>query len=261
MFKDCERCQYKKSQLVEVICQLRFPTILSISARDPSDFQEAIRDTFPIYTKGEDVLPPKVVGTPGNMKLREQERVVNYQFLSADRKWKVNLTNSFISLSTQAYTRWEDFAKQLDKALAKFIEIYRPAFFSRVGLRFINAFSRRALSLEQVPLSELLTAGYLGVLAEEDVQEQQVPVFTQESEMLLSGGCRLKLRTGFAKVKVNQVEDKELKFMLDIDLFMMGNVPVAHSAAALQTVHLQADRVFRGAITDTLHDALEPQPL
>ncbi len=261
MFKDCDRCQYDRSQLVEVICQLRFPTILSISAREPVDFQEAIRADFPLYSRGEDVLPPKVTGAPGNLRLQEQERVVNYQFLSADHRWKVNLTNSFIALATPAYTRWEDFAKQLDKALAKFIEIYKPAYFSRVGLRFINAFSRQALELEDVPLSELFTPGYLGVLAEDDVLDRNVPVYTQESEMLLSGGCRLKLRTGFAKVKKNNVEDKELKFMLDIDLFMMGNVPVAHSAAALQTVHLQADRVFRGAITERLHQAMEPNAL
>ena len=50
MFSQEERVIFSNNQLVEVICQLRFPTILAISAREPVDFQEAIRDVFPRYT-------------------------------------------------------------------------------------------------------------------------------------------------------------------------------------------------------------------
>ena len=37
---DNRRYAYGKAQLIEVICQLRFPTILSIDTREPADFQE-----------------------------------------------------------------------------------------------------------------------------------------------------------------------------------------------------------------------------
>ena len=43
MFSASERVLYGKRQLIEVICQLRFPTILSISAKEPAEFQEASR--------------------------------------------------------------------------------------------------------------------------------------------------------------------------------------------------------------------------
>ncbi len=46
MFSASERVLYGKRQLIEVICQLRFPTILSISAKEPAEFQEAIRAEF-----------------------------------------------------------------------------------------------------------------------------------------------------------------------------------------------------------------------
>ena len=36
---------------------------------------------------------------------------------------------------------------------------------------------------------------------------------------------------------------------------------VSLSAAALETLHSQAYSIFRGAITDTLHDALDPEPI
>lgn len=259
MFSDSERCLYGKNQLVEVICQLRFPTILSIETRTPADFQEAIRDRFPRYSSRKEMLPPKISGRPGNLQVEEQPSVTNHQFLSADGKWKLNLTKDFIALATPAYVKWEDFASQLDKALATFIAVYHPAFFERVGLRYINAFSRKMLDLEGVPFSELIQPAYLGLMAEEDMNETSFARSTQDVEAAIAGGCRIKLHAGLGMVKRNNVEDKETKFILDNDIFMAGNIPVAHAAAALNTVHIQADRVFRGAITRQLHDAMEPE--
>ena len=68
MFLECERVRYAKPQLLEVICQLRFPTILSISAKEPAEFQELIRSEYPRYSRNVEKLPPKVSGQPGNMK-------------------------------------------------------------------------------------------------------------------------------------------------------------------------------------------------
>lgn len=261
MFYETDRVVYAKPQLMEVICQLRFPTILSISAKEPAEFQELIRADFPRYSRNLEKLPPKVSGQPGNMKLQEQPEVVNYQFLSADGHWKVNMTNTFIALATPAYTRWEDFAAKLDEVLAQFISVYHPAFFERIGLRYINAFSRKALDLEGVPFADLIEPGYLGLMGEEDVREQSFLRVTQEAELNLSGGCRLKLHCGPGMVKRNNVEDKEVRFILDNDLFMTGKVELPHTTAALNTVHTHADRTFRGAITRQLHDAMEPQPI
>ena len=43
LFSDRPRTHYEKAPLHEVICQLRFPTILSINSKEPADFQELIR--------------------------------------------------------------------------------------------------------------------------------------------------------------------------------------------------------------------------
>ena len=261
MFFDRERYLYRRPQLMEVICQLRFPTILSIGARDPVDFQEAIRQDFPQYKRLQEQPQPKLTGAPGSFRVEEGERITNYQFLSADGKWKVNLTNNFIALATPAYTKWEDFAAKLDLILAQFIPIYRPAYFERVGLRFINAFSRKALDLEGVPFRELFQPGYLGLLAEEDVREEGFARAGQDIELAISGGCRIKMHAGPGLLQRGNVKDGEIKFILDNDVFMNGKLPMNQCAPALQTVHLQADRLFAGAITDRLHEAMEPMPL
>ncbi len=253
MFSTEDRVQYAKPQVMEVICQLRFPTILSIGAKEPVDFQEQIRHDFPRYSRNEE-KPVKIV----NGKPEPQPPVTNYQFLSADGRWKVNLTNNFLALATPAYTNWETFANKLDSVLVHLIEIYKPAYFERIGLRYVNAISRSALGLEGTPFSELIQPGYLGLMADEDINERAFAKITQEADVALPGGCRLKLHCGPGMIKRNNVEEQEIRFILDNDVFMMGNIEMKHSAGALNTVHTNADRIFRGQITSTLHDAMEP---
>ena len=132
------RCRYGSNPLAQVICQLRFPEILAISANPPVAFQEAIRSEYPAFARRQEMLPPRVTGAPGNLTVQKQESVTNYQFSSPDGIWRVNLTGTFLSLSCSKYTSWEEFAARLDKPLAAFIQIYKPAYFERVGLRYLN---------------------------------------------------------------------------------------------------------------------------
>ncbi len=258
MFSSAPRCRYGTHQLAEVICQLRFPEILTIGATDPVEFQEAIREEFPRFLRRQEVPAPKITGAPGNMTLQNQKSVINYQFSSPDGTWRVNLTNGFISLACTRYTSWEEFAAHLDKPLAAFIQIYKPAYFERIGLRYLNFISRSSLGLEGVPFSELILPCYLGPLAEEDVLESTSTRCSVDCELALRGGCRVKLHAGPGLVKRGGKEDPEVKFIFDQDLFMPGQLPLNLAAGALQTLHSQADSIFRGAITQKLHEAMEP---
>jgi len=261
MFSQQARCHYHRSPLAEVICQLRFPEILTIETNIPADFQEQIRSQFPRYSRNMETPAPQPVGTPGNLTLKPQPQITNHQFMSADGVWRVNMTSKFISLACTRYSCWEDFARMLDKPLAAFIQLYKPAYFERVGLRYINFISRKELELEDTPYSELLSPCWLGPLADEDVQEQGTNRCSVDAEMAIRGGCRVKIHAGPGLVKRNGQSDPEVKFVFDQDLFMPGNVPVNLSAGALQTLHGQAFAIFRGAVTDTLHAAMEPHTI
>lgn len=245
MFSNEQRCIYAKNQLAEVICQLRFPEILSIETSIPAAFQEAIRDIFPLYS----------VKKEGNKDLQTN----NYRFMTPDKIWRVNLTSKFISLSCNRYTRWEDFAGMLDKPLAAFISIYKPAFFERIGLRYLNFISRQALDLADVPFRDLIDSRYLGIMSDEENPENAFARCSVDAEMVLQGGCGLKIHAGPGKVTRNGQADPDVNFILDEDLFSLGNIPVNTSAEILQKLHSHAFSVFRGAITQTLHDALDPQ--
>ena len=259
LFSDRPRTHYNNAPAHEVICQLRFPTILSINNTEPADFQEAIREEFPQFSRRNELPAPKLTGTPGNLSFEKQQPTVNYQFASADNAWRVNLTSKFISLSCSRYTRWEEFAQRLDKPLAAFIQLYKPAYFERVGLRYLNFISRYDLGLEGVPFRDLVAPCYLGLLAEEDVNEAATTRSGVDADTALRGGCRAKIHAGPGMVKRNGQAEKEVKFIFDLDLYMPGQVPVNLSAGALQTLHAQGYPIFRGAITDKLHEAMEPE--
>lgn len=258
-FRENSRYSYANCQLQEVICQLRFPTILSINEKAPADFQEAVREAFPLYSVNQDRPAPKLVdlGSP-NARLEQAAPVTNHAFMSSTGIWKLNLTQDFIALSTLRYNGWEDFAQRLDRPLAEFIRLYHPAFFSRMGLRYVNIFSRRALQLEGRPWRELFQPACLGPLAEEDVDEAATGKCSVETEMGFRDGTRLKLHAGPGLLKRGQQQDPEVKFILDIDCSAAGQLEGGQVPERLGHLHAHASHTFQGAIGQELHEAMGP---
>ena len=262
IFNNNDRYTYASAQLREVICQLRFPTILNIEAAEPAAFQEAVRAQFPRYSVVKEQQPPQLMnaGTP-QQKLEAQNPVTNYTFVTQDGGWKLNLTKGFIALSTIHYTRWEEFAQQLDRPLAEFIRIYSPAFFERIGLRYVNIFSRKQLNLDSSPWSDLFQPAYLGLLGEADVDEKATTKSSLDTEMNFLDNSHLKLHAGPGMVKQNNLQDPEVKFILDIDCSEAGNISASQVPLKLSNLHDHAVRTFRGAITDELHNAMGATPI
>lgn len=255
-FYDGKRFEYGKNQLVEVICQLRFPAILSINAKSPVDFQDAVRAAFPRY-----MMQPEKLKTQGG-----EETVKNHMFISENGKYKLSLTRDFIALSTLSYSSWGDFAGWLDEPLGNFISIYKPAFFERIGLRYVNGFSRSMLGLEDCLWSELIEPEYLGVVSRGDIDEKRLVRASQDVEYKLDERCTLKLHAGPGHVRrnirtgdsVKAVQERETRFILDQDLSVSGDIKLCDAAETMETLHSHADRIFAEAVTDRLHEAMEP---
>lgn len=246
--------QYEKSQLIEVICQLKFPTILSIESRAPADFQEMIRSRFPRYMELE---PPKRDGAA---------EPKSHCFISGDGRYKISLTRDFIALSTVGYSCWADFAAWLDEPLGHFIGVYKPAFFERIGLRYVNGISREKLGLTGTQWRELITPAYLGVLNFEDVDERRVSKCSVDADQQLDDKCRMHLHAGPGFVKrsvragntIQTVQEQEVRFILDQDIFTAGNINIKDAVSTLDLIHSHACTQFSCAITDKLHQAMKP---
>ena len=261
LFAKYERCLYQRSPLIEVICQLRFPTILSIGSQEPAEFQEAIRHEFQQFVARQERPAPKItgLGTP-DAKVEQQPPITNYNFITQDGFWKLNLTSSFIALSTLRYTRWEDFAQKLDKAVAAFLQIYHADYFERVGLRYVNAISKERLGLNDLLCDDLLQTPYIGILGEPDVDEKEVNKCSLDIETRLGTDSRLKLHAGPGLLNGGK-QDPKPRFILDQDLSSVGKLTPDQLPERLEILHGFAGGLFHGAITDELHEAMGPMAL
>lgn len=254
------RVIYKKNPLVEVIIQYRFPKILSLNNNDPVDFQEKIRKEYPIYQltlenqqeisfsveeNNSSVINPSVIN---------KQATKNHNFISADGAYKINLTSSFISISTLSYSRWEELSERFMKVLKVFEEIYLPPFYDRIGLRYIDAFSRNNLNLGTTPWKELIKPHLLGAYS--FVEEDKVINSHSNFEYLLDDGfSRAKINSGIGAVN----DSTELMFILDQDFICINNIALNCASTKLNYLHDQAKTFISTAICDTLHTAMEPE--
>jgi uncharacterized protein (TIGR04255 family) len=218
-FPEVNRVLYGKNPLDEVICQLRFPPILKIDAEIPAAFQEKVRPLFSNFSEtGEwNVEIPSEVKLPVSTDIIRQAlqsvATKNYEFSSEDGLWKINLTRTFIALTSKKYERWEKFKEKLELPFKALIEVYSPQYFSRVGLRYIDIIKRSVLNLDGISWSELLQTYLLGIAGSPTVGES-VSNFESKSELNLSDGeSVVRIITKLVK----EVDKDEICFMIDSD--------------------------------------------
>ena len=240
---------------MQVICQLRFPALLSIESKPPVDFQERIRDSFPILEKLSSGLP---AGLPPEaiQAFFGQNVPSSYNFLTADRLCSVTLSPEWIAFSSASYTKWEDFYKQLSMSLDALTDIYRPSFYSRVGLRYQNILDRETLGLQEIPWSQLLRKEILGELALPQFEKNLGQIANRTIQVSLPDGRGwLLMRHGLAQVEAR----KNPAYMIDLDFFAETPTEAVDAGAILANFNALAGNAFRWCITDTLRDALNPQ--
>ena len=161
-----KRVKYNRCPLVEVIFQLRFPTILSINSKQPADFQEKIRKEYPFYDEGIEEQNELLINTNGKSAQVKSSQNKNYSFVSVDKTYKVNLTSTFIAISTRKYTQWEEFSEKVRQVVKAFQETYEVPFYTRVGLRYIDVIQRSVLGLSNEKWSDLVKPHVLGVVTQ-----------------------------------------------------------------------------------------------
>jgi uncharacterized protein (TIGR04255 family) len=262
-FPVTKRIVYKKNPLVEVICQFRFPPILSIDTEIPAKFQEAIKSDYPLFKENAEILvrfpniPNSIDGALAE-KLELSPASINrknYEFLSSDENWKINLTREFLALSTKNYHRWEEFRSYLEKAFKPFLEIYSPLYFSRIGLRYKDIINRSELNLGDTAWSDLLKPYILGILTD-TVVGPNISGITNVTEIKLNDEqSKVRITSGL----VEEAQTKEKAFMIDSDFFTEQKTTIEESLAKLDFFNQRGNRLIQWCITEKLHIAMEPE--
>lgn len=261
LFPEVKRVIYKKSPLDQVICQLKFPPILRIDADMPVEFQDCVRREFPNYAEKIELTMGATSGVKDRIPHEALPEILrtsdtkNYEFSSEDGHWKINLTRTFIALSTDSYKVWEDFKRKLQIPLTALIHVYSPSYFSRIGLRYKNVIQRSTLDLAGVSWIELLRPQILGVLVDSEVSQ-----FVQNLESV----CEIALSDTESAVRVftQLARDRhtdEMCYVIDSDFFKAKRTLIDDVIGRLDYFNQHASRLFQWWITERLHKSMEPK--
>lgn len=261
-FPEAKRVIYKKNPLDRVICQFRFPPILKIETEIPAEFQESIRTEFPNFiVKEESTLSiPQRIQQEGPISIFQQiipSVNKNYEFESEDGLWLINLTRTFLALTSRKYKRRDEFKNKLNTPLKSLIDIYKPAYFSRVGLRYVDIIKRSLLQLDNVDWMELLKPYVLGLLGSADINKD-IQTLESKYEIRLDDGSSI------ARVVMGLVEwgeKSEVCFKIDTDFFNTNKTAISDVMDKLDYFHIQGSRLIQWLITERLHTAMEPEDL
>jgi uncharacterized protein (TIGR04255 family) len=254
---ESSRVIYANNPLKEVICQLKYPTVLRIESDVPAAFQEAIRGVYPIYKEPQpsalpEGLPTEMTRLIGSTFPLASPKV--HEFATEDGIWKLTLSRDFIALSCAEYERWEHFLNHFHGPFNTLLTEYRPAFFLRVGLRYQNLIRRKGLGLENVPWNRLLRphiAGPLNSEIAEDVDE----ILERVSFQLPGGHGKVTMVHGL----VQEQPGGEVSYLIDNDFYIEGRISVQDATAKLNYFNGYSGRVFRWSITDILDGAMQPR--
>jgi len=263
-FPDVPRVIYQNNPLEQVICQLRFPTILRIASETPAAFQDRIRGEYPVYSsnEGPTTVPGELRTLLGSVP-KEVAAVFQgitgsrtHKFETADGMRAITLEPEAIGLTDSQYHRWERFREEVARADASLREEYQPAFYSRIGLRYRDVIRRSRLGLQGREWRELLHERVLAYLAEPNA----------ESEVIEANGRTLFQIADIPAARVNFQyglikRDDELCYLLDADIFVAERRNTDDALRILDEFNRVGRGVFRDAIRDKLHDALVPLPV
>ena len=255
-----KRVKYRNCPLVEVVFQLNFPTILAIDASDPVKFQEEIRGEFPIYNvqiQQSSEMMINVDNSNPNPIFRHQMNRKNHIFASKDEKWRITLSNNMIAISTLEYTQWEDMKSRFEGPMNAFISAYKPAFFERIGMRYIDVIVKEKLGLQGKEWKELLKPHLCGIMGYSSPGLETISTSMVNADLLING-VNIHVECGLGTADQNDGKGPVEALILNCDYYMMGKFEEHQVRLDAEKVHERSHYFFRDSITEILHNAMEP---
>jgi len=240
---------YQKQHLVSVTAELRFNPLLRITAEMPVAFQERVRDEFPAL--GEDQVESLHLES-GQRAPSLTRRTKAWTFKSADEGSQVTLSQSSLALTFEAYHDFDDLSTKFLTVLDSFVMSYNISSYTRLGLRYVNAFPKQLGAIQ-----DLLRAELIGLRAT-DLDANVESTGTQSTIAL--GDEKIRILTSDATKSQRSGDAPDVPvFILDFDHYRDGTLHHHDVKAHLDNFHGRNDQLFRWAIKDELHYLMEPE--
>ena len=99
---------------------------------------------------------------------------LTHSFETENQTRTISLAQDSISVRERQYRQWGEFRGEIERIEGILREIYAPAFYTRVGLRYRDVLDRSHYGLESIPWSKLLNPIFLGVLGSPEITQDVV---------------------------------------------------------------------------------------
>jgi uncharacterized protein (TIGR04255 family) len=254
-FPASDRVVYAANTLAEVACQLNFPPVLAIGVETPVALQERLRGTYPLY----EALHP-FGGMPAQIANLVQQmpnapnQGMQHRFTTADGSGSVTVGPQLLAITTTAYKEWPIFLEAIRMARAAVENLYSPAFYTRIGLRYQDVIDPKELKLDAT-WEELLSPTLLGFFG---ASEPEIRDAVKESgsnvRIELDGATESAVHINHGLAQKADSDDRV--YLIDADYFTNRQRDSEEIDELLGYFNTEAGRLFRWAITDTLRAAL-----
>lgn len=220
--------QYINPPLKSVSCEIRFPTLLTISAKIP-EFQVMLRDIFPDYYT--QTIPRAYKGGVIDE--------IWWVFKSSNDALNLKVKNNSIVLTSTKYTSFTPFFNIIKENFEEFFNLNSLDRFLRIGLRFTN---REDFENKESDLNILLKYFKLRFFK------------FNETDSIESFSVRYKIKEGDYSMNVG--EDYNINpqgkyfYIFDFDSYIDKNVNKENYKSVVENLHKEIIKTFENYITD-----------
>ncbi len=241
-FPQVDRIELVASPLEMVICQLRFPLVLGLAGNQPPElFHKRLSDKYPIATRRQTT----------SVEISEAGQRVSasalWAFEDKDAAWTVSLAPTFVSLETKKYVRFDDFVERFLEVVRIARELYEIKIRDRLGLRYVDHFSKTIQPSFPDNWPALLRPELLPLRSMTSVGEAQHASFESRfagADFILAVRCVYTAK-GFPGATQDEL-------VLDFDCYSETRDDLEGLEAALRSYRDHTYRAFRWAIGDLI---------
>lgn len=226
---------FKRNFIKQAVCEFKFPTLLAMGgAAPPKAFVSALRKAYPVLELNKEVPIGFAESTTANGH--------SHVLKSSKQTWTVTIKKDAVVIETSRYTDYKEMRSRTDEVIKAASGIIDSDFFTRVGMRYINAITTDGDS----PLHEWINPSLVGPVEQQGFKgvadfAGRLRLETDDGGCLLQHG--LKHKSGGQVGLPTLVPD----YIIDIDCYR-SEVPLAETLATLDNMRMQVYSMFQWAI-------------
>ena len=257
---DCKfSAPYNKKTLQSVSFELRFSPILQIAKDSPAEFQNGIINAFPLMSEQmqRQHTLNLCLSSSENAPILPSNNVVSSEklwiFQSGDNTKSIILTKKSLTIATDNYRNWVEFKQDIQRAFDSLVTSYKGVVFTRMGLRYINVFSKKRLGIqEKTSWKSFIEPSFLGLLSSKAWKSIENYQNTQDLKLeLYNAKARVMTTTATAPD-----DNKCLSLMFDTDLYINETLEIKNIEEQMDFLHNQSRGIFEFAIKEKLRKIL-----